>query len=498
MVNELYSKKISFEVVSKGRKYFKIRYSENHKEFQLLINDLSRDFAPGQKISDLLCLFDYKQGFRGHGKTTAIPINKEDLLKKEAERQQAQKESEIERWAGYVESKFNEGRIYQKGLDELKELGFDLSVYKERIEEIREKNRKSEIERWAGYVESTFNEGRIYQKGLDELKELGFDLSVYKERIEEIREKNRKSEIERWAGYVESTFNEGRIYQKGLDELKELGFDLSVYKERIEEIREKNRKSEIERWAGYCREAALEGRDYQKGLAVLKFELDAKSVAEEIEDLAQQVREQRRLAEVERDKEQGIKSYFFCYPSWDAEEQKTHLQIGDLYFDRKEQAWYKIQTRRYERIYEDGLSFGLSDDRGETITGKAILATPEEAEPYIKRQKEQEEEKARKIAYNKEKKAIKDYILDHPERSNPPHNCAKVRLLDASDIYGGGDWFEIDREKGEIWYCKNNGRDGDDWSYNNVSTWGAGAIGVRIPFEQEIALRIETLAREKD
>lgn len=52
-------------------------------------------------------------------------------------------------------------------------------------------------------------------------------------------------------------------------------------------------------------------------------------------------------------------------------------------------------------------------------------------------------------------------------------------LLDTQDIRGGGDWFVLAENK--IWYVRNNGRDNDDWSQNNVNTGGAGAIGVYLP-----------------
>jgi hypothetical protein len=62
------------------------------------------------------------------------------------------------------------------------------------------------------------------------------------------------------------------------------------------------------------------------------------------------------------------------------------------------------------------------------------------------------------------------------------------RVLDAQDIYGGGDWFVIG--DAYIWYILNHGADGDDWSQNNVRTGGAGAIGWRIPYDLAIATEL--------
>lgn len=58
------------------------------------------------------------------------------------------------------------------------------------------------------------------------------------------------------------------------------------------------------------------------------------------------------------------------------------------------------------------------------------------------------------------------------------------RVLDTSNIYGGGDWFVIGDDA--IWYVQNNGMDGDDWSHNNIRTGGAGAIGWKISMDTDI------------
>ena len=67
-----------------------------------------------------------------------------------------------------------------------------------------------------------------------------------------------------------------------------------------------------------------------------------------------------------------------------------------------------------------------------------------------------------------------------PDNEQP----AGGRILDTSNIYGGGDWFVINDEY--IWYVRNNGMDGDDWSHNNVSTGGAGGIGWKMAMDEEI------------
>ena len=58
-------------------------------------------------------------------------------------------------------------------------------------------------------------------------------------------------------------------------------------------------------------------------------------------------------------------------------------------------------------------------------------------------------------------------------------------------LYGGGVWVVIEPDGQHFWYVENNGADGDDWSRNNVSTGGAGAIGYRVPYTEEAKILIE-------
>jgi len=65
------------------------------------------------------------------------------------------------------------------------------------------------------------------------------------------------------------------------------------------------------------------------------------------------------------------------------------------------------------------------------------------------------------------------------------------------NIYGGGEWFVVEKDPSGteyVWHVLNNGRDGDDWSKNNVDTGGAGAIGYRYPLTDERRAFLERLA----
>jgi hypothetical protein len=401
VASSVYAKKITFEVVSKGRKYFRIRYSPEHNEFQLLINEISNTFQVGQRIEDLLCEFETDKSYSrpgSHTKTTAIPVSADELAARQAA------------------------------------------------------------------VAAT----------------------------------EKQAAIKKWCGYCEDALSEGRIYERAFTELRALGFDLSVYAEQIAQVQEQQNKQKIAQWCGYCETAALEGRDYARGYEILRG-LGATAQVTQYQEQARQVREQQLQAEqVDREQQrqveaaQGIVEYWFGSPTWSSRDEQTHLQVGDLYQDRKTGDWYKILTRKYNRIREDGLSFGLSDDAGEEIFGKARLATPEEAAPRIAAQEQERAEREAKQARAVERTALIAAIKSHPEVTCPKHNAGEL-LLSTVNLYGGGDWFEVDESSGQIWYCLNNGHDSDDWSQNNVSTWGAGAIGWRVPYDAGIAVRIAAL-----
>lgn len=80
---------------------------------------------------------------------------------------------------------------------------------------------------------------------------------------------------------------------------------------------------------------------------------------------------------------------------------------------------------------------------------------------------------------------IAEHIKSAGERPDGTNEPRGERLIDSQTIYGGGEWFVVGEDA--IWYVQNNGADGDYWGANNVRTGGAGAIGWRIPFDQQTA-----------
>jgi len=66
--------------------------------------------------------------------------------------------------------------------------------------------------------------------------------------------------------------------------------------------------------------------------------------------------------------------------------------------------------------------------------------------------------------------------------------------INPKNMYGGGEWFVITDEY--IWYVRQNAREGDNWSLNNVYVKGsAGGIGKRVEYDGELADKIRSLKR---
>jgi len=133
---------------------------------------------------------------------------------------------------------------------------------------------------------------------------------------------------------------------------------------------------------------------------------------------------------------------------------------------------------------EDGMSFGVGDESGCVYWAKCRPATEAEIAPLTAAA---EAAKARRIARER-LAAISDEIRQDGECPAGEHRPDGKRLADTQTLYGGGDWFMVGDEW--IWYVRNNGGDGDNWSANNVRTGGAGAIGWRVPFDADLAAKI--------
>lgn len=118
-----------------------------------------------------------------------------------------------------------------------------------------------------------------------------------------------------------------------------------------------------------------------------------------------------------------------------------------------------------------------------------VLGIPNERTVKVREEKREKE----KWAKEKEKKELEDLVnkckepfvnIEVPEGSFDLDGVKVENPLFPHNVYGGGEWWVICDDG--IWFVKNNGSDGANWSWNNVVTGGAGAIGRKISFNEEL------------
>lgn len=124
-------------------------------------------------------------------------------------------------------------------------------------------------------------------------------------------------------------------------------------------------------------------------------------------------------------------------------------------------------------------------ERGVDVVAAEVKADQDAAQREAERQAKMDDWKRR----------LAQIIMRDGTRPDGDNNPQGERLLDTQDIYGGGDWFVMADDR--IWYVKNNGMDGDNWSYNNVRTGGAGAIGWFVPMDTDIEDALLALAKNE-
>lgn len=156
-----------------------------------------------------------------------------------------------------------------------------------------------------------------------------------------------------------------------------------------------------------------------------------------------------------------------------------------------------IVTASREYIREDGMSFGLDDDSGYLHTATARPATRKELTPAIKAAHTDAILLDRRRGLRLLIAWFREVGIYTPGKQTLEGE--EIGVEGRGDrLYGGGHWFVVEpattTRSRAIWYVRNNGRDGDDWSVNNIITGGAGGIGrwVRWSTEIEAAVRRTT------
>ena len=167
-----------------------------------------------------------------------------------------------------------------------------------------------------------------------------------------------------------------------------------------------------------------------------------------------------------------------------------------------------IEVGKAVRVYTDmGESFRISDDhpsvwgsylRGHEGERGAYCyyrnATNDEIVELTLAEQREDERKAERMAVKVRVGGLIERIKHEGEHPDGWHQPEGERLFDTQNVNGGGHWFVLSGD--DIWFVMNNGRDGDNWSRNNVTTGGAGAIGWRIPYDEAVACELRELAQQ--
>lgn len=112
----------------------------------------------------------------------------------------------------------------------------------------------------------------------------------------------------------------------------------------------------------------------------------------------------------------------------------------------------------------------------------------------IENRKREYQQKMKEL--NDAKKIVETWFDNHLENSIEIPNSDSVKRDckgesyhfsgHGHDIYGCGVGYIVDELNKKLWKIKNNGMDGDNWSYNNYETGGAGAIAFLFKWNDEV------------
>jgi len=102
------------------------------------------------------------------------------------------------------------------------------------------------------------------------------------------------------------------------------------------------------------------------------------------------------------------------------------------------------------------------------------------------------EERRAAVAEMRDLERMAETSGEYPEGSRAVAGETLLETNRRLALYGGGSWW-VAAEDG-LWFVRNNGADGDNWSANNVVTGGAGAIGRRLPRDPDMEGRLRWVA----
>lgn len=167
--------------------------------------------------------------------------------------------------------------------------------------------------------------------------------------------------------------------------------------------------------------------------------------------------------------------------------------VGDVVRHRDQ--WVRVVKLGKDFRIEDHETSAYGLMPGEDYWARRAYYEPLGEEEAAARDAEVAAEKARVNAINdkidRAKEIFREILRIGEKPDEDYHLPGRYWFCDSFDNYGCGWAFCVTEDF--IWYVKNNGRDSDDWTQNNILTGGAGAMGWRIPFDSSLAEEIRAL-----
>jgi len=302
------------------------------------------------------------------------------------------------------------------------------------------------------------------------------------------KEKNRK-EIDRYMGFIRNARDEGYFYKNGYEKIKALGAmeDPEIKKEIdsiIIAVTEIKKAEKIKQYMGYLKESAEKGYLNKNAVSKLKeFGVEDSKYAEEFKNI--KISTQEKVKKEKKGK--------MLYPLYNSPQTGIPVKKGEkiIVYENSGQA-FRI-NENHPSVFGSHL-LGHEGEQGAYFYYRD--ANESEIKEYEEKEKKVKQKQEERAVYEKTMDSLTSFIQKNGEYPEGSNSIQGEEYLDTFNIYGGGK--KILRDNGYIWFIKNNGMDGDDWSRNNVKTSGAGAIGWKIKETPELISKIESIKEFND
>lgn len=147
----------------------------------------------------------------------------------------------------------------------------------------------------------------------------------------------------------------------------------------------------------------------------------------------------------------------------------------------RDKCW-RVPFRHVEKVREI-LDFAVSCQQMEAERLEALTQeTKSQLQPKAHSEMRQ---KSKMGEVQKAVESLKRHVQQKGAYPKTTNRVVGETLLSTMDQKGKGECWVIEADK--IWFIRNNGRIQDDWRHNNISVAkGGGAIGLHIPYQQDI------------